>query len=99
MLTQPSGVFRTHPTMCRVVAVDCVKRLYDGLGGYGRGEWEGVCKVPKVYALDFTTEEEGYLLDGGLVQKWKQGRGVGRYSFGHFLLFDGVGIFGRRVCG
>lgn len=37
MLTQSSEVFRTHPTMCRAVAVDCVKRLYDGLGIYGRG--------------------------------------------------------------
>lgn len=38
ILTQPSGVFRTHPTMCRAVAVDCVKRLYDGL--WERTRWE-----------------------------------------------------------
>lgn len=41
-LTQPLGVLRTHPTMCRVMAVDCVKRLFDGLeedkGGGGEGE-------------------------------------------------------------
>lgn len=41
-LTQPLGVLRTHPTMCRVMAVDCVKRLFDGLeedkgGGGERG--------------------------------------------------------------
>lgn len=42
MLTQSSEVFRTHPTMCRAVAVDCVKRLYDGLGIYNRWEcWGG----------------------------------------------------------
>lgn len=40
--------------------------------GYGRGLDGNVggvwgCKIPKVYALDFTTEEEGYLLCGGLV--------------------------------
>lgn len=34
------------------------------MGMLGRG----ACKVPKVYALDFTTEEEGYLLCEGLVQ-------------------------------
>lgn len=47
MLTQPPGVFRTHPTMCRVVAVDCVKRLYDGLGGYGKGNGKGYVRYRK----------------------------------------------------
>lgn len=53
--------------------MDCVKRLCDGwVRGVFVGEDDGDRwleegkKLPEVYALDFTTDEERYLLEGGV---------------------------------